>query len=442
MRTISTKGKSRRNITTILCTTVIILSAYINKYCLYIQGYSFPLGDILLIIMVFGVLLFSLNKPFLWPRRSIAFLAYIFFSAFIIVLFQGNIIINNFINVLTKILCYSVVYLLVSQLYFDLELGCKIYIYISVFFSIYLLIQALVYQVWHIQLPSVLLRNLRLNYYFNAQDASTYNLYADILQRLTFRPSSLFLEVAHFAQYTIPALALCLYEKIKMRSSTRWLFTIIITIANLLSFSANAVVFLIVVWGWLLLKYSKEKKGGRIIVAALCIAAIAIIIAKQTDVFSAFYDRVSTIWSEGGTTGTQRILRGYAIFAEEKPIYKLFGFGMGNIRSCLVEFGITTQYDGILPIGHEYMNSLSYILVGGGLIGFCLYIATLLELIKNLSFAAKGLLLLLVCMMISSSIYLTPTYMLPLVFVYADYYKKKRRVLQYENINYDATLYR
>lgn len=144
---------------------------------------------------------------------------------------------------------------------------------------------------------------------------------------------------------------------------------------------------------------------------------LGIVMVVRTNVFDKFLYRISTIGDTTSSTGSLRILRGYYIFSLGNPINKIFGIGFGNIINYLIKNGITTPYDGNLLIGNEYMNSLSYILVASGILGFLLFLVFLLQSFVYIDSNSKLILLYLIVLLSTSAIILSPTYVVISVFL-------------------------
>lgn len=413
----------REDISTIakrLFTYMVVLAPITNKYSIYVAGVNFPISDLLLIFVIVSLLFMTMHKKHSVIISYAIFIFYAILVSLLKALLQGDRNIFDVINKLGHLILYFLAAGVISQKYFDMEKAGKVYIRFSFILSIYLIIQYIVFKASSVMLPNILLQNMRLNYSFNGQDASTYTLYKQLCMSPAYwRPPSLFLEVAHFAQYTSPALLLCLLNEGRSKTVSGWVVPCVITIANLLSLSANAVIFLCIVWGCLMYKYMQRKQFIKTLVVTFIVLTIGVIVASQTDVFVAFLERLATILSKGGSTGTQRILRGYYIYGKAPIIDKFFGMGLGNISYSLIDHAIRTPYDGILALGNEYMNSISYILVGTGLVGTILFIILVISAFKRGSFAQRGLIILILVMMSSSSILMTPTYMQIMTFVCA-----------------------
>ncbi|SUP44760.1 Uncharacterised protein [Veillonella criceti] len=128
--------------------------------------------------------------------------------------------------------------------------------------------------------------------------------------------------------------------------------------------------------------------------------------------------RVGTIGEENSSTGSLRLLRGMAIF-ERLPIeLQILGVGLGSLKSYLVTNFIVTIYDNNLPIGNEYMNTLSYILVNTGIVGitfFIIFVGTLFY--KYQEYGKRVLIICWLFFSIASSDFLSINYVYPLMLI-------------------------
>mgnify|MGYP001089342825 CR=1 FL=1 len=402
-------------------TLLVILSPFLGTYKIPYTPITIAEGGFTLLTVLFIIYLFRKRKFFLIRevKYYLTFIVYILFVSILVRGFLFEQIDNDFIFKWGQFLVYSMPIIFLSRNMFDFGFAVKYYTIITMLFSILVIIQFLSYNLFHFQLEG-LIPFLNLNYPIE----SVAEYHQTIAMTGLYRPSSVFIEPAHFAQYASIGLALELFFVEKIRKS-RKITAFIITVSIFLS--GSGIGFVLVFVNWMIWFYREYLKRLQIVKGyfVFFVGLIAIsIFLSQTSFFENFLYRVSTIGESTSSTGSLRVLRGYNIFLTESHTFKIFGIGLGNVGSYLRMYGIRTPYDGQLELGNEYMNSLSYILVISGIIGFIIFTVFLISIFRRISIGERVILIDLIVLMSVSAIFLNPIYTVCFVLILASPYNR------------------
>lgn len=170
------------------------------------------------------------------------------------------------------------------------------------------------------------------------------------LQSNAFRPSSIFLEPAHFAMCSIIYVVILLFQTDVKRYN--WIEAIGVSICLVLSTSSTALVLLIIVWTI----YSYNILTGKHTIynknmAIVGIAGILILVALYFRETPQLYQTLERILDPNNTAVTGRINAGDRLVQSLSGIERWIGVGFGNL----------TEY--------IYMNSINYMAYCAGYIG-------------------------------------------------------------------------
>lgn len=180
------------------------------------------------------------------------------------------------------------------------------------------------------------------------------------------------------------------------------------SLASILTFSATglalvAAVWLLIVWTAI----SSRRFSPQITISLFVLLFICFVYAffiggdglNFSSVISRIFSAVSS--SRADNSSFLRIYKGFHYWGGLPLSYKLFGIGFGNYSSLKnLSIGLSAS-----TADTEYMNSMSYILVSSGLIGFILYTIFILNMLRKSNKKGRMMIILLVLMAISSSTY-------------------------------------
>lgn len=309
-----------------------------------------------------------------------------------------------------RLLLYTTVIFMLAKDHIDFALLRRTYLIICFVCSLYLIVQFIFGSVFKVYLPSTF-SNLKIMY--SNYTGATYNDYLyDSYRRLLFRPSSFFKEPSHLSRYIIYALPIITFKKGK-KSRFEIINFMTVLLAVLITRSAMGFlgigVFMVV---WLLFNRKSSNSYTRLGVYVVILGLIAA---------SAYYglaDQAVGRLSINTGSGGSRIYRGFSIFSQMKPIFKIFGSGLGNYSAFASHYNISTVYDIIGDSGNSYMNLIATTLVSSGIFGLILYISSLLKLVWKKSESQIACFALFIFFAFGTNIYYySAEYILPLLFM-------------------------
>ncbi|WP_404330370.1 hypothetical protein [Mesobacillus maritimus] len=356
---------------------LIALLPIISIYSSGIPGVN--LGEILLIaFLAYSVLL---NRRVVFNPKHfnsiILFGWFIVMTTLIAMFFDSSQIADVFVRTVRFTFYLLIIYYL-SKKYFSIDYTSKIIKNVSILATIYILIQNISYNYFGIILKGFLpFIPVYTSHYETYDYASIYNM-------LFYRPTSFFLEPAHYSQYALIGLVVLLYkEKFNMKNIISSIF---LTTGILISTSGQGLIlaaFLWVLYAVYILfsnTLSKQKRLFGMIFPILLLVILPFIL--QSDVVQ---NNISRILASGTGTAFAARAEGYFAFGLKDNIFTLF-FGAG--------FGNT-------PEGIWY-SSLAYLLYCTGIIGLVFFVGILLMFYIN----AKNLytkMLIILCFGLSAS---------------------------------------
>lgn len=301
---------------------------------------------------------------------------------------------------------YVCIIFVFAQKYFNVEYAIKLYKSLAIITSTYLILQYMSYYIFNYKLPWVL-QGVDLNY--AVTDITEYLQNYARINSYYFRPTSIFLEPAQFAQFIAPFLALTLFPCTR-RQRIDYKLAMFLTASMILSTSANAYALVLVIWTlWYVYNSLITKRYEYIIVYSIIIllAIVAIFyLYKSNGEFNQVVSRFFTIGNGTTSSANVRLLGGIYFYTALDPIFKFFGIGFGNYNGFTRTYSVLSLYG----IQKEYMNSLSYILVSSGITGLLIFLFILHRVYIKSSLSSRILLILLIILCLSSSIYSSPMY--------------------------------
>lgn len=402
----------KKNIISITFTFLVMTMPIINNYASPIPSIGLSEFILLLSIPLMCHIIILYRKKILLHRYWLYFF-YGITSSLVILLLNSKFSVDDVVDRLLRDTFYVFLVLLFAQIFFDVKYAIKLYKKLTIITCVYLILQCISFYVFDVILPW-LIPGLDLN--FSTVSLSAYLEYYKNMYLYYFRPNSIFMEPAQFAQFVTPYLVLLLFP-INNKDNINYKLAILVSISLLLSTSANAYVLLFVIWSiWYIYSCIQVKEHKKIVV--FFVVGISFIIAlfllyKHSAEFNRFIMRLNNIGNGESGSGNVRLLRGAYFFGSLDSVFKIFGIGFGNFSNFSSAYFISTLYD----IGTEYMNSLSYILVSSGIVGLVIFLWVLYCEYKKGSLSVKILVIILLLMFLSSSIYSSPIYVILLTFI-------------------------
>lgn len=344
--------RSEKKGTSVMKTIFCVFLAVYPILCLYKGFYRFTIGDLgLMAFTVLGVL-----PPPKQDKRIVSVAIFLVYSVFIFLL---NVFVfdsmpswgtGTYFFRLVKLIFYLVAAFTCGKKYFDLETFEKAVITVGVAAAVFMLFQYFAFYVMgRVYLGFIPGLTIFIEEYASADYEKLYSN--------TFRPCSIFLEPAMYAQYMVVPTGIALFSR-KLKWSTRIFFVGFFSLSILLSTSAQGIIYLAIIFAMYAFVGTKRKTNAFVFVVVIIVAAL--LAYAFIDAFRFAVDRL--LYSEGALsarTGT------YKYILDMPGPFWFMGYGYG-----------------VVPNG-EYMAGAAYVWYGCGVLGFLLVINMFLSFFKN-----------------------------------------------------------
>ena len=411
-------------------TVLVIIYPLTSVYATPIMSVSF--GDALILVtlvpMVLDILINGRKlkvMPF-WIYLAYALIITIFSSA-LFMFFSYTYSVSSAFNRVVRDAFFLITVVVFGQHYFNYRYAKKVLKYFTIVLGVFIISQSLIYSVAGIYIPGIIpqLTTTISGGITGAEYNSTFQNKAEVYGYI--RSSGFLAEPAIVGQVVSVTLLLELFND---ESKPNMMLCCFYSLIMVLSFSTNSYVALIVCWGLWALYASRHNRNSiiNIIIFIIAIVVTIVILLKNENTASVFM-RFFELKERTSGSSVVRVLRGIAFFLNMPLLYQFFGSGFGNFLDFKDIHGITTIYEET----DEYMNTDAYILVSAGIIGFILFVATILISIKGNKIVSKMIFVLLLVFGLSSSIYSTPQFMIMMMFIL---FGPKESVLNDDSYNY------
>lgn len=322
-------------------------------FAIYASGISgFSLADVLLVIFTIGALTYHEKN-----NKYSVNLNLLYIGLFLIIF---NSIISMLLNqtgyefeIITRIIRYGFYifcFLFTSKKMVDVDLLKNAIKIVSVIATAYIFLQYLIFH-----LIGVNLRGFVDFLPLYTPDYATLNYH---LNNHMFRPTSFFLEPAHYARYASVGIAIFLFDS-KLNIGKGILGAIIVSLGVLVSTSSQGYLILTILWIAWFFSFSKINKSKAVVIIKIIMLVlsplIAFVLFSMPFVQSTLLRALSGDFNNANTAIGAR-LGAYSSYLDLSPLNKIIGMGFGNV-----------------PIG-EWLSSAIYWLYGAGIIAFCIYL--------------------------------------------------------------------
>lgn len=334
----------------------VALLPVLASYASGVPGFS--AADVILALCCVGAVLGNyfrrINEFTVKPVLIVVALYLIVLFDLITALVQQSPEYGNMIIRAVRYFFYLAVVVICSCRMLDLALCKKAVKIITLLASVYIFLQYVLYTLFGVILRGYL-PFLRL--YVEGYAATDYAA----LYSAMYRPTSFFLEPAHFARYAVVGVALLLFDGEKLRAGDV-LGAVFASAAVLVSTSAQGYVLLALVWLICLLTRTKDLESdglkGLFFLAAVLMPLLLMGIMQlpfvRTAVARALNIDFSNLANENTAMGAR--LGGFSYYMDLPALYRLIGMGFG-----------------VVPEG-GWLSSAPYWLYGSGCIVFGLYL--------------------------------------------------------------------
>lgn len=319
-------GFSAADVVLVLCCVMAVLGNHSRRIN------AFTVRPVLIVIALYLIVLFNLVTSLVQPKPE-----------------YGNMVIRTI-----RYFFYLAVVVICSGHMLDLALCRKAIKVVALLASFYIFLQYAMYT-----LLGVILRGYLpfLNLYVEGYASTDYaTLYSSM-----YRPTSFFLEPAHFARYAVVGVAILLFDGKKLTAQTV-LAAVFVSAAVLVSTSAQGYLLLALVWLICLVTRTRDLESdglkGIFFLTALAFPLLMMGILQlpfvQNAVARALNIDFSNLSNENTAMGAR--LGGFAYYLELPVLHQIIGMGFG-----------------VVPQG-GWLSSAPYWLYGSGCIVFGLYL--------------------------------------------------------------------
>ncbi|MDO5291420.1 MAG: hypothetical protein Q4F05_01595 [bacterium] len=382
---------------------LMVLMPILNQY----QVFQLTFFEMFSTLVVFYGLIKNRGQ-----KLKIANRAYGFFSIYILMfslIFSLRYVDLGFSSALMRFIKFTIVTVFIlsisTQILFDIELIRKIYKYVLYIVSLILVIQLILYYFMGKPLYAII-PNLTLNYNdgMNSSVLIRNNLHA-ITAGYYFRPSSVFLEPAHYAIFSIPGIVITLFtEKISRKDIV---LSIFFTICSILTTSSLALVGCAICWiTFLLFRKDLWKKSWNkmILLVSAIIPLTGYFLIQQGGVLTSINIKLASLANMSTASSTSmRLTRGISYYKQMDFISQIFGTGYGNLTSYYYKNGIYIIGDTGFQV--SYMNGISTILCSFGIIGVGIFIGFIVSSYKKGTQLTKSIIICLLTVMFGSDMF-------------------------------------
>ena len=361
--------------------------------------YAFPIlinnfGHFLMLFILFPVLLIdkeNIRKFEPLDRKYFTFFLYLISVSIIIPFIDGyNIDIKVWLSLVeTFIICTMLI----------MNNGCyhyflKIYIFLALFFSLFLIFQYVCYYTLRIPVSGFL---PFLSFYV---EEAEFKSVVETSRMIEF--SSVFTERSHFCLYVVPAIVLMLWDiGGKMRGKV-WKVSVII-FSVFVSTSGNGIVATSIILAIYLLKKYFSKFNLAYFAVGLVIAGAGVLFVMRSSlVQAATYGLFIAEEDQTASKAYARIYRGFLLYSEMPTKQKIVGCGWREAENCLKAKNSEAYYDYHMN-NFEYMNSIAQVINYSGIVGMLLFLAYIARLCRDIKSIGGRLIILVILMFMTSS---------------------------------------
>lgn len=381
-------------------TAIIALLPIVSIYASGIPGVN--LGELFMILFLGYAILFDRKSVHNQNKANmiVLFGGYIILST-LLSLFIDSSQISNVIIRTVRFVFYLFVIFYLSRKFFDLEYASKLIMNASALATIYIIIQNIFYRGWGIILKGFV---PFIPVYTSQYEKMNYSVF---YQTQFYRPTSFFLEPAHYSQYALIGLVVYLFSAQANRKNL--LLAAFLTFGIVLSTSGQGIMIAGMIWVLFVLQLIfsnniiSSNRNKLIGVALLIFAAVISPFALNSQVLK---NTISRVFSSGANSAVSARTEGYVAFFMNSNVFtKIFGAGFGN-----------TPYN-------IWFSGLAYILYCSGIIGFVILCGIFLTYFMK-SKSKYVMMIILVCFILSVSAEIINSYWIVFMFSLFCYSKK------------------
>lgn len=363
----------------------------------------------LILIVIYGIYRSTKNNGRIYlgkiDKILLLFWVYTIFISIINCLFSDTVDLRDIIVKYVHVACFILIIAVFRTIIFGKNIDTEPFVKVALVSSVFLIVQFILYNFLGIKL-------------YGVSEAFRTNITEDIT-----RPSSFFVEPAHFCRYGMLPLFIVLFQSSSPKKMSK---ALLISIAVVLSKSSIGYIGLSAIWLlWIFTELSKGKMPhisfAKYLILISSVVMVCIWANSKLDIFSFVIEHISELNMKQISSGNLRVFRGFWIWREEDLLHQIFGVGMANVNNYLIKNGIRTIFDGQLELGCEYMSAVSYVLVMNGIVGLSIFFAALFCLFLKSKNTDKVLIFVFVLLMLSNEEFQSVDFMNIWIYLLVEY---------------------
>lgn len=403
-------------------TLLIVLLPILHIYAVPRFGNVLSLGELLLILTI-PFLVVALAMRGMYAKMDNPFFLYLFYAlvstiiiSLVLCFIYSQFSLNSMINRVLRDIYYMMLIVVFGKEFFNFELGVKYIKIIAIILSAFIICQFILYSVFGVYVSGFIpgVKTTISGGAFSNEIAAKFLLAATYDGII--RCNGFLAEPASAGHFLSVALLIFLFPTNK--KSIDFKKAIVVSLAMVLTFSANAFVALTFCWIWWLLTAKKRYREAGDAILILIACGIIIPFAAKNNLIQGVFSRVTGLFAADNNTqnsASVRVLRGWAFYIKMPVVNQIFGSGFGNFIEFKEALNISTVYEH----ADEYLNTNAYVAISSGLIGLVLYIYGIWKaaILSNQALT-KSLALLLFIYGMSSSIYSSAPFVIILLLIF------------------------
>ena len=248
-------------------------------------------------------------------------------------------------------------------------------------------------------------------------------------QMLLDRSSSFFIEPSHFAQFTLPLLAIEIFENSKYKFLNY--FSVFVIAVLLLLQSGNGMVGIMILLGIRLATYFKQTKGKYkyfTLYAFLPLLGYCAYIYAGTEIGNGLLERASNVGLTEESESSTRIVKGFLLYSEMPLFNKIFGYHIDDIENFAISSRLSYLF--LSKVSGEYslyLNGFQHVLIINGLIGMFLFLKIWVNLYLNNDILSKSLIIVFIVLLFISNLYIGQ---MMLICMLLPFNQKQKKIIQ------------
>jgi hypothetical protein len=375
---------------------LLVLYPILGIYKLPI-GVDIPINSLLFFFVFIAVITSNKKLIFKYPQGFVIYWLYI---SFVYLFFSDSFKLTMLIPGGLSFCLWVIAFLICAQ-YFDYKLFRRYY-------KIVFIVCAIVFYIQEISYISIGYRPIFLLPLPLSGDTDYSEILANYIN--LDRSSCFFREPSHFAQFTLPLLAIELMDPPKINKLFTP-FSIFLILTLIFLRSGNGFLGLIILVAIRLWSYIKHVRLRTKLITIFFIIPLILALSAlyiKTEQGADIANRATGISTDEDSSSFMRTFRGYFLYADLPTINKVFGTSLEEIPKYIAKSRVSYLF--VSPKTGEpdqYLNGIQTILVSNGLVGLLLFLIVYYRLSSHNNMFSKSLVYLFISLLLIGNLYLS-----------------------------------